>query len=269
MTVSSATLKSLAITPKSSLVVPGSTQQFNATGTFSDKSFQVLNQYVTWSIADTSGTNVATVNTTGVITGNSAGTATVTAKSGSLSASASVAVEGSALTGIQVAPQSTSVPETIELSFTANGMFADSNQLDLTSIVTWTSSAPSVATVSNASNSNGVATGVAMGNTTIGASFQGQSDSAALTVTNATLVSITVTPANSIISLGASQQFTAQGKFSDGSLIRLTNQVIWSSSDPAVAVVKSSGVASSASIGTTTIKASLNGVSGTTVLSVQ
>ncbi len=270
LTVSSATLQSLKVTPNASLVVPGSTQQFNATGTFSDGSSQVLNQYVTWSIADTSGTNVATVNTVGAVTGQSAGTAKVTAKSGSLSASASVAVEGSALDHIAVSPQTASVPETIQLPFTAAGFFLDGQTLDLTSVVTWTSSAPSVATVSNASNSDGVATGVAMGNATIGASFQGQNDSATLTVTNATLVSIAVTPPNSSISLGASQQFNAQGTFSDGSpIIRITNQVTWSSSDPGVAVIKSSGVASSASTGTTTIKARLNGVTGSTVLTVQ
>ena len=268
LTVSSATLKSIAVTPKSSLVVPASTEQLNATGTFTDGSTQILNQYVTWSETDTSGSNVATVSTTGIVTGNSAGTATVTAKSGSLSGSASLAVEGSPLTSIQVSSQTTSVPETIQLPFTAIGVFQDSNQLDLTSVVTWTSSAPAVATISNVPNSDGVATGVSMGTTTIGASFQGQSDSANLTVTNVTLVSIAVTPANPSISLGSTQQFTATGSFTQGPDINITNQVAWSSTDPAVAVIKTSGVAVSASTGTTTIKASLNGVNGTTVLTV-
>jgi hypothetical protein len=268
VTVSSATLKSVAVTPMSSLVVPASTEQLNATGTFTDGFTQVLNQYVTWSETDTSGSNVATVSTTGVVTGQSAGTATVTAKSGSLSGSASLAVEGFALTSIRVSSQSTSVPETIQLPFTATGLFADSNQLDLTSVVTWTSSAPAVATISNVPNSDGVATGVAMGSTTIGASFQGQSDSANLTVTNATLVSIAVTPANPSISLGSTQQFTATGSFTQGPDINITNQVTWNSTDPAVAVIKTSGVAVSAATGTTTIKASLDGVSGLTVLTV-
>jgi trimeric autotransporter adhesin len=268
LTVSSATLQSIAVTPKSSLVVPASNEQLNATGTFTDGSTQVLNQNVTWSETDTSGSNVATVGTTGIVTGQSAGTANVTAKSGSISGSASLAVEGSALKSIQVSSQSTSVPETIQLPFTATGLFADSNKLDLTSVVTWTSSAPAVATVSNAPNSDGVATGVAMGSTTIAASFQGQSDSANLTVTNATLVSITVTPANPSISLGSTQQFTATGSFTQGPDINITNQVAWSSTDPAVAVIKTSGVAVSAATGTTTIKASLNGVNGTTVLTV-
>jgi uncharacterized protein YjdB len=267
LTVSSATLQSISISPGSALVVPGSTVQFNAQGKWSDGSTQNLNQFVTWSIADTSGTNVATVSA-GVVTGNSAGTAQVTAKSGSLSANASVVVEGSALNSVQVSPHTASVPKTIEIPFTAMGTFADGNQLDLTGAVTWTSSSPAIATVSNVPNSSGVATGDSAGSSTISAVFAGQSDSAALTVTNATLNSIAVTPANSSINLGASQQFTAKGTFSDGSVINLTGQVTWTSSDPAVAVIKSTGVANSASKGTTTIKASLNGVTGMTVLTV-
>jgi beta-glucosidase len=44
--------------------------------------------------------------------------------------------------------------------------------------------------------------------------------------------------------------------------------VVWSSSDVAVATIKANGLATSASTGTTTIKAALNGVSGTAVLTV-
>jgi hypothetical protein len=250
------------------LLAPASTLQYNATGTWTDGSTQPINQFVTWSIADTSGSNVATINASGVVTGQSAGTATVTAQSGSLSGTAGVAVEGSPLYSLQVSSQSSSVPETIQLPFTAFGLFQDGANLDLTSVVTWTSSAPAVATISNVSNSDGVATGVGMGNTTIAASFQGQNASANLTVTNATLVSIAVTPPNPSVSLGSTQQFTATGSFTQGPDINISNQVAWSSTDPTVAVIKTSGVAVTASTGTTTIKASLNGVSGTTVLTV-
>jgi trimeric autotransporter adhesin len=268
LTVSSATLKSLAVTPSTSLLAPASTLQYSATGTWTDGSTQPINQFVTWSIADATGSNVATINASGVVTGQSAGTATVTAQSGSLSGTASVAVEGSPLNSIQVSSDSSSVPETIQLPFTAFGLFEDGAKLDLTSVVTWTSSAPAVATISNVSNSDGVATGVGMGNTTIAASFQGQNGSANLTVTNATLVSIAVTPPNQSVSLGSTQPFTATGSFTQGPDINISNQVAWSSTDPTVAVIKTSGVAVTASTGTTTIQASLNGVSGTTVLTV-
>ncbi|MCU1272474.1 MAG: hypothetical protein JWN74_3768 [Acidobacteriaceae bacterium] len=285
LTVTGATLRSIKVAPTRFLLAPGSTHQYTAIGTWTDGSTQPISQNVTWSETDVSGTSVALVSGSGVVTGWSAGTATVTAVFGSLApASANVVVEGSPLSCIgitpqgvppatscsQVTPPSVSVPETIQFSFIATGIFADGTPLDLTSTVNWTSSSPSAATVGNGSGNGGVATGIAPGSTTIAASFAGQSGTAMLAVTNATLTSIAVTPMNSSITLGNSQQFTAIGSFTPPSPnITITNQVTWSSSDPSVAVIKSSGVAVSANTGTTAIKATLDGVSETTNLTVQ
>jgi trimeric autotransporter adhesin len=268
LTVSSATLTSMSMsaTPPNARLAPGSTLQFNAKGKWTDGSSQNLNVYATWS---SSNSNVATVGISGIATGQSAGTATITATLGAMSAASPLVVEGSNLVSIKVTPQNLKLPATIETQLRAIGTFSDGQQLDLTSAVTWTSSTPSVATVSNASNNGGVATGVTTGNTTITAAFAGISATTTLTVTNATLNSINVTPANPAINLGASQQFTAQGTFSDGSVVNITVQTAWSSSDVVVATTNSSGVATSASRGTTTIQASLDGVNGTTVLTVQ
>jgi hypothetical protein len=238
---------------------------FNAKGKWTDGSTQNVNVYATWSSSDTS---VATVGVSGVVTGQSAGTATITAKIGTITASASLVVEGSSLVSIKITPQGLKLPATIETQLTATGTFSDGQQLDLTSAVTWTSSTPSVATVSNSADSAGVATGVATGSATVSAAFAGVSATTNLTVTTATLTSISVTPGNPNISLGSSQLFVAQGAFTDSSVVNITVQVAWTSSDVTVATIKSNGLASSAATGTTTIKASLNGVNGTAVLTV-
>ena len=52
---------------------------------------------------------------------------------------------------------------------------------------------------------------------------------------SATVVSLTITPANPSIAAGQQQQFTATGTYSDGSHQDLTSSVIWSSSSPSVA----------------------------------
>ncbi len=267
ITVSTATLKSISISTSkpNPILAPGATMPFNAKGQWTDNSTQNLNVYSTWSSSDTS---VATVGVSGVVTGQSAGAATITAKVGTISASASLVVEGSSLVSIKITPPSLKLPATIETQLTAMGTFSDGQKLDLTSAVTWTSSAPSVATVSNSADSAGVATGVATGSTTVSAAFAGISGTTTLTVTTATLTSIAVTPGNPTINLGSSQLFAAQGTFTDSSVVNITVQVAWSSSDVAVATIKSNGLASSASTGTTTIKASLNGVNGTTILTV-
>jgi hypothetical protein len=266
LTVNSATLVSLALSPGSTILSPGASLSYNAIGTFSDGSQRSMNGIVTWTSSDT---QVATVLQSGTVTGQSAGAVSIGIQDGSLTATAGLVVEGSTLSSLQVTPASTTVPESIRTGFTATGIFANGDMLDLTDIVAWTSSAPSVATISNALGSGGVATGSAPGTTVISALFAGQVGTASLTITNATLTAIDVTPASASIVLGSSQQYQAVGTFSDGSTLNITGQVNWASSDSAVAIINSAGLASSAGSGTATIAATLNGVNGSAILTVQ
>src|SRR5439155_1662556 len=93
-----------------------------------------------------------------------------------------------------------------------------------------------------------------------------------LTVTNATLASIAVTPTNPSIPNGTTRQFTATGTYSDFTTQDLTTQVAWSSSAAGVATISnaggSQGLATSVAAGTATITATLGGVSGGTTLTV-
>ncbi len=89
-------------------------------------------------------------------------------------------------------------------------------------------------------------------------------------VFNATLLSsITVTPASSTISTGATQAFTATGTYSTGSTQDLTSQVAWTSSSTSVATINGAGFATAVNAGSTTISATLGTVTGSTPLTVQ
>ena len=87
------------------------------------------------------------------------------------------------------------------------------------------------------------------------------------TVTSATLVSIAITPTNSIIVKDTHLQFVATGTFSDNTTQDLTTSVTWSSSDEAVAVINNSagsnGLATTAATGSTTITATSGNISAT------
>jgi uncharacterized protein YjdB len=69
-------LLSIAITPTTPTVTAGSTTSLTATGTFEDNSTKPLTSQVAWS-SDT--TSVATVNSSGVVSGVIVGTAKITA----------------------------------------------------------------------------------------------------------------------------------------------------------------------------------------------
>ena len=77
-----------------------------------------------------------------------------------------------------------------------------------------------------------------------------------------------MSPVTPSIANGSTQQFTATGHYSDGSTQDLTTQATWASSDPAVATVDSSGLATAIGLGSTTVSATSGGVGGSTSLTV-
>ena len=268
VTVSSATLTSLAITPATAEVAPGSGVQFVATGTFSDGSTEIINPLLTWTSSDNT---VASVNLSGFASGQKAGvvTVTATAQSTPVSATCQLLVEGGILTGLKVSPASSNVPLGFRVFFQVLGSFSDGTNQDLTGFANWTSSNPSFATISDAQATAGQATGVASGTVTITAAFGGDTATASLTVTNATLASIEVTPANPSIAKSATEQFVATGTFSDNSSGNIGYAVTWNSSDPNVATINTQGLADGIASGTSTISATVKNVKGMTTLTVQ
>jgi len=264
LTVTSATLSSIAVSPATAGLTPGSTLALAAKGTFSDGSTQSVDRVATWMTSDQT---VATVTTQGSVTGVANGPVTITAQLNGVSGSASLTVEG--FTAITISPASGSVAAGTATPFSATATLTDGTSQDITNSVEWTSSDATVAIMSDALGSFGSGIGNAPGTSTITLAFGGQVPLASLTVTDATLTSIAIKPANPIINLGDSLTFGAKGTFSDGSTENLNQQVVWSSSDITVAIIDATGGISTTGTGTTTITASLAGVSNTTVLTVQ
>jgi hypothetical protein len=90
-----------------------------------------------------------------------------------------------------------------------------------------------------------------------------------VTVNSTPLSSLSVTPASPSISTGGTQQLTVTGTYSNGSTQDLTSQVIWQSSNTSVATIANGGLATGLIAGSATISATLSGVTGTDVLTVQ
>src|SRR5262245_8012090 len=88
-------LRSIAVTPSNPSVTVGSTQQFTATGTYSDGSTQNVTSQVTWASSNTA---AATINSSGLATAVAAGTTTISATLGSVHGSTGLTVTQSPLT---------------------------------------------------------------------------------------------------------------------------------------------------------------------------
>ena len=165
------------------------------------------------------------------------------------------------LIAIGVTPVNPSLAAGRTRQFTATGTFSDTTTLDLTASVTWSSTLPAFATVSNAAGSNGLATAVAVGTTEVRAISGLISGATNLTVTSAELVSIGVTPAAPSVAKGRTQQFTATGVFSDATIANLTASVTWSTTVGAVATVSnaagSQGLVTTLDVGATNVVAEI------------
>jgi trimeric autotransporter adhesin len=260
VTVTAPSVVSIAVTPEGLTLGIGINQPYVATATYSDGSSADLSSGVTWS---SSSTSVATVDNNGLVATVAAGSTTVTATFGSFTDTATLTVVPAHLTSIAVTPSVQTIAAGTSLQFSAIGSFDDGSTQLLTS-VSWTTSSSSIATV----DSNGFANGVGGGSASITATSGSVSGTASLTVSVATLVSIAVTPNTPSMAVGTTKQFTATGTFSDSSQQDITSAVLWTSSTPAVATVSAQGLATSLATGTTTVKATFGGVSGSTTLTV-
>lgn len=264
LTVSQATLTSLAVTPASPVLVIGAKQQFAATGTFSDGSKQDLTSVVTW---NSSQPTVASIGSSGIAAGLSGGTSTISAQFGSIVSSTSLTVSSATLVSLAINPQSAAVPPGITFQFSATGTYSDGTTQKVTGAAHWSSSDSTVATIGN-SGSAGQLTGVSTGWTRISAQLNSIAASAVVNVSNATLVSITISPANPTVTLGTGIQLNATGTFSDGSTQDISQWVVWNSSNAQVCIVNSSGFLIPNGSGTATVTANFSSVSSETAVTV-
>jgi len=261
LTVGSAALVSIAITPATGTVPAGRPLQFYATGTYSDGSTQDLSSLVTWS---SSAPPVATINAAGLASGLIVGSTTITAASGTVQGTAMLTVTSPVLASVAVTPANASIAAGERQQFTATGTYSDGSVQNLTNAATWTSSGPAIASVSP----SGAAVALAVGTATISATAGSFTGTASLTVTPPVIIGLNVVPATLSMVLGSSRQFQAIATLSDGTTQDMTGTVAWSSTDPNIATVSSGGLASAAQVGSTTILAQSNGLTGSAQITV-
>jgi uncharacterized protein YjdB len=178
-----ATLTGVSVTPATITLAAGATQQLSVTGTYSDGSTKSVTANATFD-SDTPAT--ARVSSPGgLVTAVAAGTARITATVSGKSASTSVTVSASTaatLSSIALGPNPASVAQGGTLQLTVTGTYSDNSTRPLTTDVTFSSGAESIATVST----SGVVTGVSVGSATITASAGGKTTTLNVSVTATT-----------------------------------------------------------------------------------
>jgi trimeric autotransporter adhesin len=241
-------LKSISVTPAAPTLQVGASQQFTATANYSDGSTKDVTSSSVWASSNVA---IITFSTYGLATRVAPGAATLSATFQGLSGSVSVA-GGSALKSIAITPVNPSILLDSYQQFTATANYADGSSYDVTPDSKWVSSAQNIAFDPNV----GMVFARSVGTTSISATYSGMSGSTILTVTP-TLKSILVAPATASILTGQTQQFTATGTYSDGSMKDVSGVAVWSSYPDPVASVTSTGLTTGLYPGTTAISATI------------
>lgn len=166
------------------------------------------------------------------------------------------------LQSITVSPQNATVAAGLTQQFTAAGNYSDGTSKAL-SPVTWSTSDVTLATI----GPTGLLTALKQGAVTVSASFSAMTGGAPLTVGPPNLMSLSVSPQNTTVAAGLTQQFTATGSFSDGSSQALST-VTWLTSDETVATADAAGLVTTLKQGTVTITAASGSITNTAALNV-
>lgn len=271
ITVTNATLVSITVS-KIPTLPTGTKGQYIATGVFSDGTTQDITNLVSWSSSNVS--SIA-ISQTGLGTAGSVGTSTITATSyptlGNISGNTSTNVTAVTLVSISVTGLDSIYKGSLS-NYKAIGTYSDGSKLDITSLVTWSSSNSSLGFVSDDTANKGLFNGVAVGSVTLTAILNGVSGTKPVSIIQSNIAQLQVQPSTATIAKNTNRQFSAIATFSDGTLMNVTNSAVWTSSNNSIAGVATSstsgGLATGVTAGTVTLTATLGGMSGTASLTV-
>lgn len=282
---------SVSVSPTAPSVAVGQTIQLTAT--VRDASGNTLtDRVVTWTSANTT---VATVSSTGLVTGRAGGSSTVTATSEGVSGAATVTVTTTVTDPATVSTLavSSATASSVTLSFTevtdGAGRPASYEVRYAISPLSWgsatpvaqgTCAVPLAGTTIGAVRSctvQGLAAGTSYqfqlvafrGALNVDAVFGALSNVASGTTAASTapVATVTVSPPSVSLGVGGTQQLTAV--LADASGNTLTGRVVtWSSSSPSTATVSSAGLLTAVAVGTATVTASSEGRSGAATVTI-
>lgn len=201
------------------------------------------------------------------------GAATIRATLGGQSAAAEVSVSEAEPDVLFVSPVTMSIAKGTSLRLSASALYSDGSTRDVTDQVMWTSQDPGVAKVSSDPDSAGLLLAQAEGAVTVvvtwatwaaGATARSLSASTQVTVGPPLLVNLSISAPSTTLRVGGVLSLSAGSLYSDGSRPDMTDEVLWSSSDPGVLTLSnddgSRGVATAHGDGMVQVSATLDGV---------
>ncbi len=212
----------------------------------------LIGRVVTWQSLNT---GVATVSSTGIVTGVAPGSATIQATCEGKTATVGITVSKVPVSSVLLSPAVFSLLVNGTQQLTAQVTDAQGHVVQGAQVTYSVKNA--TATVS----ASGLVTAVNPGTDTIVGTSGGASGIAIVTISLEPVATVNVTPANDTLIVGAQGTLTATALGANGDTIR-GRPVAWHSSNTAVATVSNAGVVTAVTTGTAVITATIGGQQG-------
>ncbi len=226
----------LVVTTPAGILPLGAAVQATATAVLQSGAQQDVTASATWSTTDTRVAQVSNdAGSQGQVLAVATGEVDVDAALDSNTGSAHLVVTDAQLLSLVVTVDRPVVAAHTDVACTATGFFTDGTHGDLTSLANWTSSQPNVLSVSNSPGNVGALVALSPGTSQISAGYQQLAGSTSVSVTDASLTALSISPLLPWVSTQSSAALVATGLFSDGTAQPMTGSVQWTVDDPSLA----------------------------------
>lgn len=247
LVVSESLAKALILQPNAPVLAMGTSQAMQALLLLEDNTQINVTAQVDWTITNPSIASIDdTVGSKGLVQGQSPGETTVNAllkfATTSLNASTSITVTDASVTELILTPSNLVVAKGASGQFQLNAHFSDGSSADVTADAVWLSEDTSIASIGYTGSTAGLVSAIEVGSTRIQASFAGAEIIADITVSDAQITFIQITPSIIDLAKGSSKFLSAKAFYSDGSSIDITAASSWVAINPAIVHVATGNV---------------------------
>lgn len=249
------TLMSLAMTLDNATPALGETVTASLIGTYSDGSLKPVTMNVTW-ISSITTILEPVADQPGVFVAKSEGVSQISASQGAVRAMASATVGPIKVIAVEIVPPTRKVGIGGQFKVNVVATYSDQSKKTVTEEVTWASSNLGVLVPS--ATDSGFLVAFGMGTANISATIGGQTFTGNYEVTAKRIEYIIINPQNARITAMNPVQYSAVGYWSDRTSTDASSLVTWSSSDPAVATISATGLATAVGDGSAVITATLD-----------
>ncbi len=220
-------LGTLNLTPVNPVFKPGVIHQFKATITVNDG--RVIDG--TNSLWSSSNPDVASVDSTGLVTTHKPGSTTISAvyvlQVGpapiQTSGSTRVTVTEGEVTGLEITPEEVTIGRDTIHQLTVWASFTDGSKVDVSGAASWGGTEPDVAQF--LTERPGTVLGIRAGRTRVSAEFQGVTANGFVNVLD--VLSVSIIPPEATVDIEEKIRYTSRANLSDGSSQDVTRQTAW------------------------------------------